>query len=916
MKNISIRDKIFFSILLSFFIAIIIVIIQYNSISSIEKYTNYLKVLTTLNKHISNMQNDYSKLNVELIKIVSTKKKDEFLKSKNIYINIKNSIKSDYNQFNQLDFNDISIDENKIQELFLIQDSINTYFNNYNNKIVLISDKIVELKTLILNPNKISDNYKLLLADQLKLGNIESNYNIDFHTEQETVNKLLDIYNYTIEYQNKFLNKSLRNQDIYFNNILNSINIMIDKASNDLIEKRKKAVNNSIILFLVGLFIAIGLSYWLSHNISNSLFKFSDIFDRINNGEIVLESGIDSSNEIGYIVSSMDEFLKYLNESVKFSQEIVKGNFKYFYQPLNENDILGNSLIQLQEYLKQAKQEENKREIEDSKRRRESDAVSLFAEILRQTQNNIQNLGKMIISNIVKFFNANQGMFFIVKDTNEEEKVLELVSTYAWNREKYFQKRIKIGDGLIGSVAAEKFTVYMTDVPEDFIEIKSGTGGANPTSILLVPIKTEDEVLGVIEVASFKEFESYEIQIIENIANDIASTLKSVKVSQQTSELLEKFQIQAEEMTLQENELKETIKGLTANLEEKNKIEEDLKKRIKEIDEQNRQIQYKDEQLKKELIRLQENLKQIQSEKSVSLEMIKEIVSNLKYGLIAIDKRDKVFEINEKTILLTEYSEEELKSEDLSKILIEPVGYNNNGYFNFFTNKMNLINEENGWEVFLIKKSGTNQKVTIRIIKLLVKDKEILFLIISDNKEIEENIEKSQENLNKIYENYFYTTLENEEYITLLKENNIPIPKLDKENTEIIKWGPKYNLGISLIDNQHKKWFEYINKFFNALIHNEESKINDLLTALINYTEYHFGFEERYFEEFDYNAKSQHKEKHIYFIDNLNKTATDFIKGNNVSVYKLLIELVHWVNNHVLLDDKAYSELFKKHGLK
>lgn len=914
-KNFSIRNKIVFVVLLSFFITASVIIIQYNSIHSIEQNTKYIKALTILNNDIANLQTDYSRFNTELIQIVSTQKNDKFLKSKNILNNIKTSIDKDYAKFYKLDYSDIT--NQKKNNLLEISDSINLYYNNYKEKIASVSEKIVELKSLILNPDKIAENYKILLANQIKLKNVESSYNVDFHTEEEVVNKLLDVYNYTVEYQADYLSKNLKEQDIYFTNLLNYLNNLIEKETDEIIALRKRAVVYSIILFLLGLFIIIGLLIWLSGDITNSLLKFSDLFDRIVKGEIIVDTNIKTNDEIGYIVSSMDEFLKHLNESYKFSQEIVKGNFNYFYEPLNENDILGKSLIQLQEYFKQTKLEEKKREIEDLKRRRESEAISLFSEILRQNQNNIDNLGKRVISNIVKFFNANQGMFFIVSDKKEEddEQYLELIATYAWNREKYFQKRIKIGDGLIGSVAEEKFTVYMTDVPEDFIEIKSGTGGANPTSILLLPIKSEDDILGVIEIASFNEFESYEIQILENIADDIASVLKSVNVSQQTTELLEKFQRQAEEMEIHENELKDEIDILNKDLEQKDKIISDLKAKLKDLDEQYKHLQYKNEKQKQDIEKLKEIANKIDSEKDLYLSKIQDIFSSLNLGLIAINSNDEIAYVNEQISNYTDFSASDLMTENISKVLVEPVGYNKEGFFKFFIKNSNKINGENGWNLFLLGKDGSKNQVTARTINLQFETENLVFLIIEKKKAEEIEGSKSKDIFNDLYKKYFFAYIQKERYNSLLSENGIKIPeKIDIEN--VLKWSSKYEMGISLIDNQHKKWFEYINKFLVALMNNDNENINDLLAGLLNYTEYHFGFEERYFEEFNYKAKEQHKALHENFKNEVKKAAVDFLKGKNISVYKMLISIIEWVNNHVLVEDRAYSKLFKSHGLK
>ena len=124
----------------------------------------------------------------------------------------------------------------------------------------------------------------------------------------------------------------------------------------------------------------------------------------------------------------------------------------------------------------------------------------------------------------------------------------------------------------------------MTDIPQNYIRITSGLGGSNPSSILIVPLKVEEEVLGVIEIASFNTFEDYEIEFVEKIGQNIASTLASVRVSERTNQLLDQTQQQAEEMAAQEEEMRQNMEELQATQEEAARKSAEMEGFIKALD--------------------------------------------------------------------------------------------------------------------------------------------------------------------------------------------------------------------------------------------------------------------------------------------------------------------------------------------
>jgi len=264
------------------------------------------------------------------------------------------------------------------------------------------------------------------------------------------------------------------------------------------------------------------------------------------------------------------------------------------FELLSYDDVLGKSLLEMRASLVKADEEDEKRKIEDKKRTLTNEGLAKFADILRQNNNNLETLATEIIMNLVDYLKANQGGIFILNDDDKENIHFNLLSAFAYDRRKFMQKHIKIGEGLIGTCAIEKKTVFMTDLPQDYMEITSGLGGANPSSLLIVPLKLEDDVLCVLEIASFNVFEKHEIEFIEKLAESIGATLSSVRVNIRTNELLERSQQQAEEMAAQEEEMRQNMEELQATQEEMKRKEDHLKNVINEM-------QMKEEELKKKI---------------------------------------------------------------------------------------------------------------------------------------------------------------------------------------------------------------------------------------------------------------------------------------------------------------------------
>ncbi len=133
-----------------------------------------------------------------------------------------------------------------------------------------------------------------------------------------------------------------------------------------------------------------------------------------------------------------------------------------------------------------------------------------------------------------------------------------------------------IGEGLVGRCAFEKLPVYLTDIPESYIQINSGMGGATPRSLLLMPLKVEQTVYGVIELASFNTMDDYKIEFVEKLANQLASQIASIQLTNKTEDLLKQARLQSDELKLQREQLEQ-------NMEELKSVQDEMVRKQNEL---------------------------------------------------------------------------------------------------------------------------------------------------------------------------------------------------------------------------------------------------------------------------------------------------------------------------------------------
>lgn len=353
-------------------------------------------------------------------------------------------------------------------------------------------------------------------------------------------------------------------------------------------------VRISLLLFGIPTLILVLFRLAKERNRRKALFADLDennkkyLFDP--NEEVTLK--IDENSIITSLISN-------LRKASEFISSIAKGNYEAKWEGLNQKNEKANKENLVGELLMMRDQMVKVKE-EDNIRMWVTEGISKFAEIVRQHQDNMEVLADTLTSNVANYLKVNQAFLYFVEE-EEEQKVLKLFGCYAYDRKKFKEKTIQPGEGLVGQTYLEKEVTYIKDIPPNYVQITSGLGEATPTTLLIVPLKFNEQIEGVIELASFNEFKQYEIDFLERIGEIIASAIINIRASVKMKDLMQTMQGQSEEMKAQEEEMRQNMEELQATQEEVSRkaqeyqhiiLEKDaiIEKKSKEMEELKKQI--------------------------------------------------------------------------------------------------------------------------------------------------------------------------------------------------------------------------------------------------------------------------------------------------------------------------------------
>jgi hypothetical protein len=269
-----------------------------------------------------------------------------------------------------------------------------------------------------------------------------------------------------------------------------------------------------------------------------------------------------------------------------------------------------------------------------------------------QGERDLETVSRLIMSELTPLVGSQHGAFFMMEspDGEGDDFELRLIATYGYKQRKNVPNKFKIGEALVGQAALEQKPILVTQAPEDYVRISSGLGEGVPVNVIVLPVLFEDQVLAVVELASFQRFSPVQQSFLEQLAESIGVVLNTIQANMRTEELLVQsqdltgeLQSQSEELQAQQEELQQTNKELeeqAASLkaseellqtqqEELQQTNEELEEKAQLLEEQNRRIEIKNREIELARAALEEKAEQL----SLSSRYKSEFLANMSHEL-------------------------------------------------------------------------------------------------------------------------------------------------------------------------------------------------------------------------------------------------------------------------------------------
>ncbi|MGZ6582102.1 MAG: response regulator, partial [Gaiellaceae bacterium] len=236
--------------------------------------------------------------------------------------------------------------------------------------------------------------------------------------------------------------------------------------------------------------------------------------------------------------------------------------------------------------------------------------LARFSSML-QGQRDVAEVSRLIMSELTPLVGGQHGAFFLMETPEDQAPQLRMIASYAYRKRKNVPTRFEIGESLVGQAALERKSILLTQAPDDYIAISSGLGETAPVNLVVLPVLFEEQVMGVIELASLEPFNETQLAFLDQLSETIGIVLNTILATMRTEELLlqsqgltQELQAQSEELQAQRDELERANRELEEQAKNLRASEELLQQQQEELQQTNEELEEKAQLLEEQNARI------------------------------------------------------------------------------------------------------------------------------------------------------------------------------------------------------------------------------------------------------------------------------------------------------------------------
>ncbi|MDH2424552.1 HAMP domain-containing protein [Sphaerisporangium sp. TRM90804] len=271
----------------------------------------------------------------------------------------------------------------------------------------------------------------------------------------------------------------------------------------------------------------------LAGNLTRQVRAIAEVTSAVTSGDLTRSITVDASGEVAELKDNINSMVKSLRETTRANQE---------------QDWLKTNLARISG--------------------------------LMQGHRDLAVVAELVMNELAPLVAAQHGTFLLAEDTASGTE-LGVVGSYG---HQDVSRRYALGDSLVGQAALARRTILVKDLPPGYLTISSSLGQAGPANLIVLPIVVEDQVLGVIELASLTRFTQAHRDFLEQLVETIGVNVNTIVANARTDALLTESQRLAIELRVGQEELQRS----NAELEEKAEL---LARQNRDIETKNIEIE-------------------------------------------------------------------------------------------------------------------------------------------------------------------------------------------------------------------------------------------------------------------------------------------------------------------------------------